>query len=916
MTFGIRQKPDSCIGCPCHPHGTDFSAPEGTGSLGVMVIGEASGDWEARDQLPFRPWAQAGSVLNRVIRLADFTREQFVISNILRCRPANDWLENAPWEYGAIAHCRPNLDRLISERKPKAIWALGGIATRELTGMAGKHCGVTMLQGYVLPGPNDIPVIPSVHPSHISRGASEYYMAAAEQLKRCVGVARNGFTRKPTDYITHPSLEDALQFLRQVRDNPNRLLTYDIETPNSRDMAEDERDDDPSYQIESVQFSLAPYTGIFFPYRDQYIDIAKQILALENRKAGWNNKRYDDPRLRHNGFILNGLIEDFMHKWHAIQPDLPQNLQFAGQFLGMDYAWKHMSASHPELYGCADVDAPQRADSILTSTLRRFKNTWQPGETIEDAYNVYIRDFYTPVLAPMSERGVPINNEKRLAFGEVLDKQHDKLYDLMQDHVPEELRNVSPKKGYVRPPKDTTGLVKREFDVANVDDDLFQNSSTGSVTNKVTRWCRVEPFVPSSGVNGQLLRYIRFRKHPVPKKHKEVNPDGSKKDTTEAKELERLFVKTGDMLYKWVQEYRALQTMKSTFVDGYAPGADGCVHGSFTLNPAQWQLSSVKPNLQNMPMHVDLADEFLKCMEAPSGYKWVAMDFKSFHPLMLAFEAQDEQFMRLVRMDIHSYITAHFMKIPDRDRLLSLSDDELRDQLRYIRKQHEHVRDYKCKRVACGWGNGEGFRLCFQQWREYFTNETECKKLFQLLEALFPKTAKRKIKMTLEASPYPEHGGKPYLISRYGAMRWFWETYRYDSRKHCLVAGADYNKAQAFYGPNDAFGHMRDRMLEVTQRGFAESWRMVNNVHDALYFLPPDHLVEECVHWGREIMQAPNKRLVDPVIAPDGMWVEVGVKVGQNLSKKSPNNPGGLEELSLPRPPYPLYGGLTKAVAV
>lgn len=883
----------------------------------VLIVGEASGENEARDQLPFRPYAQAGSVLSRIIRLADFTREQFTITNILRCRPRNDWLENAPWEHSAISECRPNLDRIINERKPKAIWALGGIACRELTGMSGKNEGVTMLQGYVIPGPNDIPVIPSVHPSHISRGASEYYQAAAGQLKRAVNVARYGFTRRTTTYQTHPSIDDARSFLFRVKDSPSALLTYDIETPNSRDMAEDERDDDPSYEIESIQFSLAPYEGIFFPHRDEYVEIAKEILALGNRKAGWNNFRYDDPRLRYNGYVISGLVEDFMIKWHAYQPDLPQNLQFAGSWLGMDFPWKHLSGSEPQMYGCADVDAPQRADKALQDHLSRYG--------ITESYNRYMRDFYNPVLGPMPRRGIPVNNDKRLAFGLVLDKQHGEIYDKMQVHVPEELRNASPKKGYVRPPKVTEGLVQREFEIKSVDAEIMalpgmEDPTAHNGTKKVLRWCRVEPFVPSSGANGQLIRYIKFKNHPVPKKHKEVNPDGSKKDTTEAKELERLFVKTGDMLYKWVQEYRALQTMKSTFVDGFEPERDGRIHSHrFTLNPAQWQLSSVKPNVQNMPVHVDLADSFLEMIEAPPGHKIVAFDFKSFHPAMLALESADEQYLRLVRMDVHSYLTGHFVKLPERDRLIGMPDDELRDRLGWIKKNHKHVRDYKCKRVVCGWGNGEGYRLCFQQWREYFDNETECKKLFQLLEGLFPKTSKRKIKMTYEASPYPEHGGRPYLISRYGALRWFHETYRWDPRKRGLTAGADYNKAQAFYGPNDAFGHIRDCMITCVERGWDERWGMFNNVHDALYFMPPDRYVDECIELGREMMQAPNLRLIDPIVAPDGMWVEVGVKVGQNLGTKGDTNPGGLEELKLAPPPYPLYGplrsGLTKAIS-
>ena len=199
--YPMRQKPNSCHGCACYFQGTDFSQVEGFGTLGVGIVGEASGLNEARDELPFRPYAQAGSVLTRIIRMAGFDRSQFWITNTLRCRPTNDWLERSPWEHSALRHCRPNLDQFIADKHPRALWALGGIALRELTGME----GILSLQGYVLDSTYGIPAIGSVHPALIARGASEYYRAVAEQLKRAVRVAKEGFEAKPVFYVEHPN---------------------------------------------------------------------------------------------------------------------------------------------------------------------------------------------------------------------------------------------------------------------------------------------------------------------------------------------------------------------------------------------------------------------------------------------------------------------------------------------------------------------------------------------------------------------------------------------------------------------------------------------------------------------------------------------------------------------------------------
>jgi uracil-DNA glycosylase len=185
-----RNKPNSCIGCGCFSHGTDFTQVEGTGSSGVMLVGEASGEHEQRAGTPFVSYAPAGGVLERVLRRMGVAREAFSVTNVLRCRPRNNWLEGAPWEYSAISHCRPNLEGAIAERRPRALVALGGTATRELTGLAGDKQGVSYLSGYVLSGPNGTPTISSFHPSFLRRGAIHLMGVLARNITRALNVAK------------------------------------------------------------------------------------------------------------------------------------------------------------------------------------------------------------------------------------------------------------------------------------------------------------------------------------------------------------------------------------------------------------------------------------------------------------------------------------------------------------------------------------------------------------------------------------------------------------------------------------------------------------------------------------------------------------------------------------------------------
>src|SRR5215469_970962 len=107
--------------CPI-PGARSFSQPEGTGSLRVLILGEALGEAEAADGLPFRPYAPAGSLLERAIRRSSFTRDQFVLWNVVPVQPPKNWLEGAPWEAAAVAWGLPMLRKVIDDYKPAVFW--------------------------------------------------------------------------------------------------------------------------------------------------------------------------------------------------------------------------------------------------------------------------------------------------------------------------------------------------------------------------------------------------------------------------------------------------------------------------------------------------------------------------------------------------------------------------------------------------------------------------------------------------------------------------------------------------------------------------------------------------------------------------------------------------------------------------
>lgn len=976
----LLPKPAECRSCALYGNGLGFSRSEGIGTLGVMMMAEALGEEEERDGLPLRPYAQSGSMWERIIKMAGYTRDQFILWNVVNCHPPKNWLDGAPWEASAISHCRVHRERVIDATRPRVIVALGGVACRTLTGESGEKRGISYLRGYLhkalrgyrqeklpcveckgvmglscflcngtgfdlqtVPDFSDIYVMPTFHPSFIQRGEKRMIPVVVHDIKRAVDLAQQLLhgrhpERKPVIYQTTPSLDEARSFELRCIDNQGALLVYDIETPSSasededlREIGKDDDDDKPKKypqdyalsndetNIIQAQFSLAPFTGIAFPWQGEFVAIAKRILAMRHRKAGWNNSTFDDPRLKAAGCVINGTVEDFMWKWHHLQPDLPAGLQFACSFLGMDFPWKHLYNEQLDWYGCADVDAPQRADQALTDSLRKMG--------IERGYQQHIVAL-TPILQDAADRGVPINREKLAVFEEkiAIAQEDVRVTKIMPKVEGLGLGKIEPKEGLktanslelkkllatmseaeaqqVRlshtdaKGKESFYRFERRpfFDKKSAQIDIYQvglplGDTEPTPNDTVMRWCRHFEFNPGSA--DQLKSYMKAKKHPVPKDFK------TDAETTNKQELIRLAAKTKDNFYLDVISFREFQKMRSTYCIGWAPKADGCVHTTWTFRPATGQLSSVDPCIQNAPKHAELAKEFRDCVEALPGHKLVEFDYKSFHALTLGFEAQDADYMRLARLDIHSYVAAHLLKIPERDKLITLADDELADRLAFVKKNHKFVRDKKAKPTILGYGFGLGYRKLYQMNRESFTGEKDAKTLIDLLDHLFPKTCAFREAVKHRAQ-------RDYrLVSRHGYHRRFYDVLVYwgmgriedavrRGRKvpsQCLICkqrhenGEEAEQAIAFLPANDAFGTIKDAMLELEVMGWHKRALLCNQIHDSLMFMMPDELMDEAIPAIHAVMVKPSIILTDPVVAPNGLVCDVEVGVGQTWRK-------------------------------
>lgn len=1042
----VRSKPAACSSCKLCSAGSDFSQPEGLGLLGVALIGEANGEAEARDQLPFRSYAPSGAILERTLRRLGYTRDQFAISNVLRCRPFSNELAGTSYEFEVIESCKPNLLAFLRQFQPKVIVALGGVAFRTLTGISGPMRLVSHSRGYVfraLPDfcvaacTADLLVVPTYHPAFLRRGAIHLTGVLARDIQRAVNIRQGkdrsfilepppetsdfyDDTKFPSEqarsyeeaealrdeavaawlkrynlrYNLRPTRAELDNFCRDVKARSDAwlalspderrysllALSHDLETYESASLDEDESDGYTDTQVRLSQFSIEPGQAIALDWTPEHAQATRWLLKLPLPKVGQNYWLFDWRVLRAVGqrdfgdrefFRPAGQVHDTMQQFHFFQPDLPAHLQYAASYAQFPLPWKHLAGTNLPLYGCFDPDAALRVHHVTFRTMVD-RGIWFDPDPARDAvgYKAQVEDV-RPVLERMEDRGLPINDARRLALGKEFDAVYDELFKELDARFPNAARRVTPKekgevKGYSGIPPELKTLLAEIAPLAaspyrEVEDakgkKIWVDESDSKVTKKLVermakeaqidravavtsgetaadialrhtiaarvfvdppeideedgseipgetyryevrrvgqvmldenlgiksageaRWVRVYSFSPNS--SAQLMDYMRVRGHKVPYDKKR----GS--ETTSKKELERLGAKHHDDFYAKVIECREMRRMSSTYVDGFRPGVDGRVHTTFTFATATQQTSSRQPNTQNYPAHGKLGKAIKSMIEAPEGFELANWDKKSFHVIITGLLAEDSEYMRFARLDMHSFVTWHFLKLPGASTLHDLPDEELLEKFAWLKSNadYKRVRDKQSKPSILGIALGLMPPHLYEMNREHFESQRQATQFREVIQGLFPKVFRWQDAVCEEAHK------NQVLVNRFSALRWFYEVKAPDSRGG-WKPGEQWNAALALKVQSEAHGELRENLKALDREGAAEKYGLNNTIHDSFQFCYPVGLRAQMLHEVGEILLRPSKVLIHPVLAPGGLVVGVECGIGKNMAE--------LEEVKLP----------------
>lgn len=138
--------------------------------------------------------------------------------------------------------------------------------------------------------------------------------------------------------------------------------------------------------------------------------------------------------------------------------------------------------------------------------------------------------------------------------------------------------------------------------------------------------------------------------------------------STNADALEKLRDKHS--IINFITEYRQLTKLKSTYCDGLSAVINrntGRIHSVFTQTvTVTGRLSSIEPNLQNIPTRTELGREIRKMFVAPEDYVLVDADYSQIELRVLAHIANDETMINAFKNneDIHAVTASQVLGIP------------------------------------------------------------------------------------------------------------------------------------------------------------------------------------------------------------------------------------------------------------
>jgi uracil-DNA glycosylase len=169
-----------CRACPLWEIGTQTVFGAGPPTAKLVMIGEAPGENEDREGIPFV--GAAGRMLDRALAEVGLERSEFYLTNVVKHRP---WIQQGPRKKNRapktseIKACRPWLDAELDLLQPRIVVCLGAPAARAILG---KDFRLTQQRGEWFSTLTIPHVLATIHPAYVLIQPPESRDALRDQL--------------------------------------------------------------------------------------------------------------------------------------------------------------------------------------------------------------------------------------------------------------------------------------------------------------------------------------------------------------------------------------------------------------------------------------------------------------------------------------------------------------------------------------------------------------------------------------------------------------------------------------------------------------------------------------------------------------------------------------------------------------
>lgn len=390
-----------------------------------------------------------------------------------------------------------------------------------------------------------------------------------------------------------------------------KSVAFDIKTTS---------DNEFQAEIVGISFSYRKKLAYFVPFaknQDTYIlEIFRPFFEKEEiLKIAYNFKFFLKILYRF-GIKVNGKVFDPMVAHYLLNPDSRHNIEYLSEVY-----LKYIPISEEILLG-------KGRKKILLSDISLEKQTDFAGEGAEISYQLF--DFFVPQLKN--------ENLEELFYSIEM--------PLMRVLAKMEIEGITLDLDWLK--KESTDL---EGDLKELEQNIFDLS--GEVFN-----------LNSPKQLGEIL-FGKLQLDPKAKKTK------TGQYSTSEEVLQKLASK--HRIISHILEYRTYQKLKSTYVDALPneiQEVTGRVHTTFSqTTAATGRLSSLNPNLQNIPIRTLRGQQIRGAFVAGPGKKIISADYSQIELRLIAEISEEENMIKAFQNgeDIHTSTASKLFKIPNNE---------------------------------------------------------------------------------------------------------------------------------------------------------------------------------------------------------------------------------------------------------